>query len=324
MTDFGFIIEDENYIPPFWNNVQGAGIEWDIINDIVGFNGDIYTVVGAFYDPIGQVKKSIDNGLSWTTVLDTIYGKALCLNTDTDLLYLSASGLGGPLTEGIYTTIDGIIWNKIAPSSVPYPFYYNQFDGFFYSYGSFPYNPSRSLDAVSWVDMPSPTATYVNNYEEFNGQLYVCGENAGNAVVHRLSGETWEMVLNLDHLTYDLDALCLKTFNGYLYAGISVFVGYFPYVYYRGEIHRTANGISWDLVASFDNGEPSPTESSHAEVKSMNFLDNKLYINSGSDIFETENGMDYLDTDQDIEGDVVRSLNYDNYIYFTSFSWPVK
>ncbi len=329
--DVGFIIKNQNYYPPYWTEVANAwrgDPKWLMIFDIIYFNGAMFTLNGSnsFWGPenTGMVSKSIDNGYNWTTEFgNDVFGGYFCLNTDTNLLYISVEG--GP-KEGIWTSTDGSSWTQITTNNeIERVFHYSPLDGYFYTlrYGAPTWDgiALRSPDAINWVEMNMATPLYIYDYAEFNGELYACGRDSGDGYVHKLTGTTWNPVYTIDYPT-GVECLCMKVFKGHLYVGVSVYEGYIPSYYTTGEVHRTADGIVWEKVGTFDSYAYRNMAWLQNEITNLEVFQDKLYAVS-RELYETENGTDWTNLHQNVGNqDVMRSSNNGDYVFFTAFTYP--
>jgi len=316
MSDIGFIIKNQNYYPPYWVDLESA----QMVECAVIFNGDFYIIDGA--EGFGRIRKSIDRGYNFTTVWgNDVWGRSFCLNTDTNILYLYIKD-GYPwgdsvANNGVWSSTDGSSWTQVTSNTdIRGAFHYSPLDGYFYTlrYGAPTWEgiPLRSLDAINWVEMTTDTPIYVKDYAEFNGELYACGYSGGNGLVHKLTGTTWNLVYTIDYPT-SVECYCLKVFDGYLYVGIGVFIDYNPYYHSRGEIHRTANGIDWDLVGSFDVGVGL------SDIRVLEVFENKLHAVNFT-VYITENGTDWISTYQNT-GFLTGSAVDDSFVYFVSSAY---
>ena len=275
---------------------------------------------------MGRVSSSQDHGYTWTVEWgDDIYGDFFCLNTDTNQLYMYVNNSSPE--DGVWTSSDGSLWTQITSNTdILNVFHYSPLDGYYYSlfYGPPLWDgiPLRSPDAINWVAMTIDTPNFIYDYEEFNGELYACGRDGGNGLVHKLTGTTWNLVYTIDYPT-GVECLCLKEFNGYLYVGVGVFQYWTPHSYSTGEVHRTTNGVDWSLVGTFDFG-PNPNHWSHSDITNLEVFENKLYAVS-VELYETENGTDWTNLHRRVGNESIqRSTVDDSFVYFTSFQFPYR
>lgn len=66
-------------------------------------------------------------------------------------------------------------------------------------------NGIYSYDGNSWTQVGGNTANGINDIEEYNGKLYICGKNGDQSYSAYLKGQNWEILPSLNGQGHDLE-----------------------------------------------------------------------------------------------------------------------
>lgn len=146
----------------------------------------------------------------------------------------------------------------------------------------------RTDNGKDWKEvMKSESGSDVFALEEFKGALYAGVEGPEAELWRSIDGVRWEKVhtFPFDARPYsnETGVTALGVFKGYLYAGT-----------YHLRIYRSANGIDWEEVGSFQAIDSSK---SSIKVRFLKEFKGKLYAGStySGALFQSENGKDWIE-----------------------------